>query len=254
MKHYIRISLLALLFASFSIEASAWCETTHKAILKAVELRLSKRANKEVVAILGTPLSEVEFSKERKTTTLNSEGRSVTRELDDAVVRLENALFALDNIKAYSPENKKKALLVTIYNIIDIHSPRNIRIEGVLDGDFEFCHNNGRERTNPRFKTTKLTWFRLWGKLFPGRHSAFSTDMYCTDIAIATRGKADKYIGGNPRKWAEETGRDVRGVLEYCHAGSEIDLHTLLPLEDIHNECMYRAIYRLAYQLNNDFK
>lgn len=254
MKHYIRIFALVLLFGLSSFEAAAWCEITHKAILKAVEQRLTKNANKEIVAVLGKPLSEVEFQKERKVTTLNAEGRSVTREAEDAVMRLENALFALDNFGTYSDENKRKALLVVIYHIIDIHSPVNIKIEGLIDGNFTFCHNNGREKTHPRFKTTNLTWQRLWTDLFPGRHSAFSVDMYCTDLAIATRDKAKSYIGGNPRKWVEEIGREVRSIHGYCHEGSEIDLHTLLPLEEMHDKCMYRAVYRLAYMLNKSLK
>ena len=121
MKHYIKTLVLMLLLALSSNEAFAWCEITHKAILKAVEQRLTKPAKEEIVAVLGKPLSEVEFQKERKTTTLNTEGRSVTRELEDAVVRLENALFALDNFDAYSDENKKKSLLIAIYHIVDIH-------------------------------------------------------------------------------------------------------------------------------------
>lgn len=254
MKHYIKTLVLMLLLALSSNEAFAWCEITHKAILKAVEQRLTKPAKEEIVAVLGKPLSEVEFQKERKTTTLNTEGRSVTRELEDAVVRLENALFALDNFDAYSDANKKKSLLIAIYHIVDIHSPANIKIEGLIDGDFEFYHNNGRERTNPRFKLTKLTWQRLWTKLFPGRHSAFSVDMYCADIDIATRGKDKSYIGGNPRKWVEEIGREIRSIHSYCHEGAEINLDALLPLEEMHDECMYRAIYRLAYLLNKSLK
>ena len=251
---YIKTILLTAIFATIAIEASAWCATTHKAILTATEQRLSKRTKKEVLAILGTPLSELEFSKERKITTLDAEGRSTTRESNDAVVRLENALFTLDNFDAFSTEDKKRALLTIIYNIVDIHSPANIHIEGLVEGDFKFCRNNGREKTNPRYKTTKITWLNLWGKIFPNRHKAFSTAMYCNEIAVATREKADKYIGGNPRKWVEEIGVEIRSILKYCYPGSEIDLHILLPLEEQHDECMYRAVYRLAYILNKSLK
>ena len=251
---YIKTILLTAIFATIAIEASAWCATSHKAILTAVEQQLSKRTQKEILAILGTPLSELEFSKERKTTTLDADGRSTTRESNDAVVRLENALFTLDNFDAFSTEDKKRALLTIIYNIVDIHSPANIHIEGLVEGDFKFCRNNGRERTNPRFKTTDITWLNLWGNIFPNRHKAFSTAMYCNEIAVATRGKEKSHIGGNPRKWVEEIGGGMRPILKYCYAGSEIDLHTLLPLEEFHDECMYRAVYRLAYTLNKSLK
>ena len=253
MKH-LKTILLTAIFATIAIEASAWCATSHKAILAAVEQQLSKRTQKEILAILGTPLSEVEFSKERKTTTLDADGRSTTHDANDAVVRLENALFALDNFDAYNAESKKKALLTIIYHIIDIHSPANVKIKGLVEGDFEFCRNNGREKTSPRYKTTKITWFNLWGNIFPNRHKAFSTAMYCNEIAVATRGIEKNYIGGTPRKWVEEIGRDMRPILKYCYAGSEIDLHMLLPLEEFHDECMYRAVYRLAYTLNKSLK
>ena len=88
--------MAATLLVAVSFEASAWTAEVNKAVLMLAEENLSSKAKREASHILGTSITEVVFAgKGECQTRLNESGKSVTTDKNDAVVRLEDAIAAL---------------------------------------------------------------------------------------------------------------------------------------------------------------
>ena len=98
---------LIMLFSAFAINAVAWNVEVNRAILMFAEQNLSNKTKKRVESILDKPLNAVVFANKGKNKTrLNEEGKSVTTDENDAVVRLEKALSTFNNDNASMAEVK----------------------------------------------------------------------------------------------------------------------------------------------------
>ena len=98
---------LMMLFSAFAINAVAWNVEVNRAILMFAEQNLSNKTKKRVESILDKPLNAVVFANKGKNKTrLNEEGKSVTTDENDAVVRLEKALSTFNNDNASMAEVK----------------------------------------------------------------------------------------------------------------------------------------------------
>ena len=242
--------------AAVAVEASAWTTEVNKAILMLAEENLSRKAQKEVEALLGAPLSSIEFAQKGKSKTrLNESGKSVTTDAKDGVVVLEKALVTLGN-KGASAEERKAALVAVAEHTVDIHCPSNILIDKHLEGDFKFGRENGRPRNSRWFKVDKREWQAMWHKLFHTQLGAWSSDMYLYDWKIATKGMAKQFKKQaiTPRIWAEQTGAIVLKSLKVFKPNAEVGRMEITNLEEVNNDCMYKAAFRLADVLNQTLK
>ena len=242
--------------AAVAVEASAWTTEVNKAILMFAEENLSRKAQKEVVAVLGAPLSSIEFAQKGKSKTrLNESGKSVTTDAKDGVVVLEKALATLGN-KGTSAEERKAALVAVAEHTVDIHCPSNILIDKHLEGDFKFGRENGRPRNSRWFKVDKREWQAMWHKLFHTQLGVWSADMYIYDWHIATKGMAKQFKkqAVAPRIWAEQTGAVVFEALKVFKPNAEVDRMQITNLEEVNNLLMYKAAFRLADVLNQTLK
>ena len=248
--------LILAAMAAVAVEASAWTTEVNKAILMLAEENLSRKAQKEVEAVLGAPLSSIEFAQEGKSKTrLNESGKSVTTDAKDGVVVLEKALATL-RTKGASIEERKAALLAVAEHTVDIHCPANILIDKHLEGDFKFGRENGRPRTSRWFKVDKREWQSMWHKLFHTQLGAWSADMYIYDWHIATKGMAKQFKKQEvaPRLWAEQTGGVVLEALKVFKPNAEVGRMQITNLEEVNNNLMYKAAFRLADVLNQTLK
>ena len=101
---YIAVALLVLA----STNALAWTAEVNKAVLMLAEENLSNKAKREVNALLGAPLSSIEFvNKGESNYRLDENGKSVTTDSADAVVRLEKAVAMLGDKSASTAERQK---------------------------------------------------------------------------------------------------------------------------------------------------
>ena len=251
----LRYIILAAM-AAVAVEASAWTTEVNKAILMFAEENLSRKAQKEVEALLGAPLSSIEFAQKGKSKTrLNESGKSVTTDAKDGVVVLEKALVTLGN-KGASAEERKAALVAVAEHTVDIHCPSNILIDKHLEGDFKFGRENGRPRTSRWFKVDKREWQAMWHSLFHKQLGAWSADMYIYDWHIATKGMAKQFKkqAVAPRLWAEQTGAVVFEALKVFKPNAEVDRMQITNLEEVNNLLMYKAAFRLADVLNQTLK
>ena len=242
--------------AAIAVEASAWTTEVNKAILMFAEENLSRKAQKEVEALLGAPLSSIEFAQKGKSKTrLNESGKSVTTDAKDGVVVLEKALATLGN-KGASAEERKAALVAVAEHTVDIHCPSNILIDKHLEADFKFGRENGRPRTSRWFKVDKREWQAMWHSLFHKQLGAWSADMYIYDWRIATKGMAKQFKkqAVAPRLWAEQTGAIVLKSLKVFKPNAEVDRMQITNLEEVNNLLMYKAAFRLADVLNQTLK
>jgi hypothetical protein len=250
---YVALLLAALIFSG---EALAWTVEVNRAILKFAELNMSKRANKEVVALLGTPLHEVVFTNKGKNQTrLNESGKSVTTDKEDAVVKLEKALGALSN-KNSSADERKAALLVAIEMTVDMHCIANVLIDKHLEKDFIYMRDNGRPKKSRWFKVEERKWQAMWHSQYHKSHGAFSADMYCYDWAIATKGKSKAYMKEPiaPRKWAERTGERAILALKTFQPEAVVNMLEITKHEYLNDESMHEAAFHLANLLNKTLK
>lgn len=249
---YIVVALMAVV----ATEASAWTTEVNKAILMLAEENLSSKTKKEVVEVLGTTLSAVEFENKGKSTTrLNENGKSVTTDAADAVVKLENAIATLGK-KDASAEERKAALLVAVEATVDIHCPSNILIDKLVEGDFKYGRDNGRPKTSRWHKVEPRSWQKMWHSNFHTSLGAFSAKMYIYDWHIATKGMAKEFKKQPiaPRAWAEQTGAIVIPQLAIFKPDCVVDRMAITVLEEVNNKAMYSAAFRLANLLNSTLK
>ena len=254
MKRFLYIA--ATLLVAVSFEASAWTAEVNKAVLMLAEENLSSKAKREASHILGTPIAEVVFAgKGECQTRLNESGKSVTTDKNDAVVRLEDAIAALQR-EGLSAEERKAALLTLMETTVDIHCPANILIDKHLEADFKFGRDNGRPKTSRWFKINKREWRNMWHSHFHSQLGAFSAEMYLYDWHISTKGMAKNFKKQPvaPRKWAEQTGEVVLSAIKVFKPEVVVDRMEITKLEEVNNRCLYNAAFRLANLLNTVLK
>lgn len=248
--------MLGLLISLVAIEASAWTAEQNKAILMLAEENLSGKAKRKVVEILGTELPAIKFENKGKSKTrLNEEGKSVTTDEKDAIVRLEKAIATLSN-RAASAEERKAALRTAVETSVDIHCVANILIDKHREADFMYGRDNGRPKHSRWFKVEDRGWENMWHKHFHKALGAFSAEMYIYDWHIATKGMAKNYKRQEvaPRAWAEKTGEIALKALKIFQPKAIVNRIEIVRLEETSNQCMYDAAFHLALLLNKTLK
>ena len=243
---------LMMLFSAVAINAMAWNAEINKAIVMFAEQNLSNKTKKSVESILDKPLNAVVFANKGKSKTrLNEEGKSVTTDENDAVVRLEKAISVFSDNNSSMAE-RKAALLEVVELTVDIHCPSNILIDKKLDGDFTFGRDNGRPKNSRWFKVQDRKWQAMWHSQYHKDHGAFSAEMYVYDWQIATKGMAKQYkkAAVAPRAWAEQTGARVLESLKTFYPGAVVNMLEITKQEPVNDAAMYDAAFRVALVLN----
>lgn len=243
---------LMMLFSAVAINAMAWNAEINKAIVMFAEQNLSNKTKKSVESILDKPLNAVVFANKGKNQTrLNEEGKSVTTDENDAVVRLEKAISVFSDNNSSMAE-RKAALLEVVELTVDIHCPSNILIDKKLEGDFTFGRDNGRPKNSRWFKVQDRKWQAMWHSQYHKDHGAFSAEMYVYDWQIATKGMAKQYkkAAVAPRAWAEQTGARVLESLKTFYPGAVVNMLEITKQEPVNDAAMYDAAFRVALVLN----
>lgn len=243
---------LMMLFSAVAINAMAWNAEINKAIVMFAEQNLSNKTKKSVESILDKPLNSVVFANKGKNQTrLNEEGKSVTTDENDAVVRLEKAISVFNDNNSSMAE-RKAALLEVVELTVDIHCPSNILIDKKLEGDFTFGRDNGRPKNSRWFKVQDRKWQAMWHSQYHKDHGAFSAEMYVYDWQIATKGMAKQYkkAAVAPRAWAEQTGARVLESLKTFYPGAVVNMLEITKQEPVNDAAMYDAAFRVALVLN----
>ena len=243
---------LMMLFSAVAINAMAWNAEINKAIVMFAEQNLSNKTKKSVESILDKPLNSVVFANKGKNQTrLNEEGKSVTTDENDAVVRLEKAISVFSDNNSSMAE-RKAALLEVVELTVDIHCPSNILIDKKLEGDFTFGRDNGRPKNSRWFKVQDRKWQAMWHSQYHKDHGAFSAEMYVYDWQIATKGMAKQYkkAAVAPRAWAEQTGARVLESLKTFYPGAVVNMLEITKQEPVNDAAMYDAAFRVALVLN----
>lgn len=254
MKSLRYVAIAICLFAA--TPAMAWTVEVNKAVLMFAEENLSHKARKEVHKLLDAPLSSIKFEKNGKSKSrLNENGKSVTTNEKDAVVRLEKAVATLQN-KSASASERKAALLVAAEMTVDIHCPSNILIDKHLEKNFTFRRHNSMQVEFIYYAIKKATWQGLWHKEYHKSHGVFSAEMYLYDWQIATKGMAKKYKkeAVEPRKWVEKTGERVFDALKVFQPDVLTEMVEVPKMEEVNNACIYDAAFHLANLLNKTLK
>ena len=243
---------LMMLFSAVAINAMAWNAEINKAIVMFAEQNLSNKTKKSVESILDKPLNSVVFANKGKNQTrLNEEGKSVTTDENDAVVRLEKAISVFSDNNSSMAE-RKAALLEVVELTVDIHCPSNILIDKKLEDDFTFGRDNGRPKNSRWFKVQDRKWQAMWHSQYHKDHGAFSAEMYVYDWQIATKGMAKQYkkAAVAPRAWAEQTGARVLESLKTFYPGAVVNMLEITKQEPVNDAAMYDAAFRVALVLN----
>ena len=247
---------LMMLLSAVTFNAMAWNAEVNKAIVMFAEQNLSKGAAKRATELLGAPLSSYKFENNgRSKVYLNEQGKSVTTDEKDAVVKLEKALVVLGD-KGAATEARKVALQTAMEMVVDLHCPSNIFIEKRLEDDFTFGRDNGRPKNSRWFKVQDRKWQAMWHSQYHKDHGAFSAEMYVYDWEIATKGMAKQYKKAEvaPRAWAEQTGARVLESLKIFYPGAIVNMLEITKQEPVNDAAMYDAAFRLALVLNTILK
>ena len=248
--------IVVAIFALVASDALAWTAEVNKAVLMFAEENLSNKAKKEVNALLGAPLSSIEFVKKgKRKTRLDENFKSVTTSEKDAVVQLEKAIATLQNKRA-SVEERSAALRVAAEMAVDIHCPANILVDKHLEKNFTFLRHNSMQKEFRYYVQKETNWQGLWHKEFHKSHGVFSAEMYVFDWRIATKGLAKRYKKEEvaPRQWVEQMGGRVEQLLKVFQPGVLIEMVEVPKVEEVNNACMYDAAFRLANMLNKILK
>ena len=100
----------------------------------------------------------------------------------------------------------------------------------------------------------KENWHKLWYGRFFKAHLGFTPQMFAENIVMAYASQRDTYAKGSPRDWAAEMGRQTRTLLAGMNEGVELPHKQVNLYEDIHEQNVAKAAYRLAALLNEIFK
>lgn len=249
---YIAVALLVLA----STNALAWTAEVNKAVLMLAEENLSNKAKREVNALLGAPLSSIEFvNKGESNYRLDENGKSVTTDSADAVVRLEKAVAMLGD-KSASTAERQKALREVAELAVDIHCLGNILIDKHLEKDFSFLRHNSMQVGFRYYLPKKLSWKKMWHESYHDALGAFSAEMYLYDWHIATDGKTKGYKSASidPRKWAEQMGERAFAMLKLLQPEALIEVSEVSKLDEVNNSCIYDSAFHLANLLNKTIK
>ena len=248
--------IVVALFALVATDALAWTTEVNKAVLMFAEENLSSKAKREVNALLGAPLSSVEFVKKgKRKSRLDENCKSVTTSEKDVVVQLEKAIATLQN-KSASTEERSAALRAVAELTVDIHCPANILIDKHLEKNFTFLRHNSMQKEFRYYAQKETNWQGLWHKEYHKSHGVFSAEMYVFDWRIATKGMAKRYKKEEvaPRQWVEQMGERVMPLLKVFQPGALIEMVEVPKVEEVNNACMYDAAFRLANVLNKTLK
>ena len=248
--------IVVALFALVATDALAWTAEVNKAVLMFAEENLSNKSKKEVEKLLGAPLSSVEFVKKGKNKSrLDENGKSVTTDTKDAVVRLEKAIATLQNKKAPIAE-RKAALCEAAELTVDIHCLANVLIDKYLEKNFTFRRHNSMQTEFIYYTIKKATWQGVWHKEFHKSHGVFSAEMYVYDWHIATEGMAKHYKkeAVTPRKWVEKTGERAFEALKVFQPDVLTEIVEVPKMEEVNNASLYDAAFHLANLLNKTLK
>jgi hypothetical protein len=248
--------IVVVLFALVATDALAWNAEVNKAVLMFAEQKLSNKTKKEVNRLLGAPLSSVEFEKKGKNKSrLDENGKSVTTNEKDAVVKLEKAIATLQN-KSASTAERGAALRSAVELTVDIHCLANILIDKHLEKNFTFRSHNSMQVGFIYYTIKKQNWASLWQKVYHNSHGVFSAEMYLYDWNIATEGMAKRYKreGVEPRRWAEKSGERVMQALKLFQPDVLVENVEIPKMEEVNNVCLYDAAFHLANLLNKLLK
>ena len=266
-----KILILAFALALTANSALAFNTFGHQAIAALADKYMTDNAKTEVKAILKTDMvkastwlntirkkPELAYTKDWHITTLDANGKSTTKAENDGVVQLEKAIAVLRN-RANEKDSLVQASLRTVIHLVgDLHCISHIRIDG-NEATKGFTYKTWNELTAPgkgfySSKTSNSRWYNLWESRFAGRYTFFTPQYYGDDIDIFANAKKDEYEKGSPRFWVENVGEDVVRALETFQPGEVVPAQMNERQEPVHNRCMAKAAYRLAYILNDIFK
>ena len=248
--------IVVALFALVATDALAWTAEVNKAVLMLAEENLANKSKKEIEKLLGAPLSSIEFAKKGKNKSrLDENGKSVTTNAKDAVVRLEKAVATLQD-KSASASERKAALLTAAELTVDIHCPSNILIDKHLEKNFTFRRHKSMQVDFIYYTIKKSSWQAVWHKEFHKSHGVFSAEMYLYDWKIATKGLAKRYKkeAVAPRKWVEKIGERVFDALKVFQPDVLTETVEVPKMEEVNNACLYDAAFHLANLLNKTLK
>jgi hypothetical protein len=259
---YILLTAL-LLNASYAV---AWPKIGHETVATIATEELKPSVRKQVEHILGGNMASVagwfdslckqpgmEHTAQWHYLHLDAHNQP-TGCKDDALYQVERYSDILRNRTNHSKALQLEALRALIHLVSDMHCIAYVRLaDEPLSEEFNFTYP---KMTSIKGKVYmgKSTWHKLWYLRFFNNHQGFTPQMFAENILMAYASQRDDYAKGTPRDWATEMGMQTRSLLVGMSDGIELPHKQVNLYEDIHEQNVAKAAYRLAALLNEIFR
>ena len=248
-----------LLNASYAV---AWPKIGHETVATIATEELKPSVRKQVERILGGDIISAEASFEAmcKQPSVESYRLYLNEELQptgnegDILCQIEKYADILRNRTSHPEALQLEALRALIHLVSDMHCIAYVRLaDEPLSEEFNFTYP---KMTSIKGKVYmgKGTWHKLWYVRFFNNHQGFTPQMFAENILMAYASQRDDYAKGTPRDWAKEMGVQTRSLLVGMSEGIELPHKQVNLYEDIHEQNVAKAAYRLAALLNEIFR
>lgn len=261
MKRISRYILLAALLLNAGY-VMAWPKIGHETVAMLASEQLQPAVRKQVEAILGGDIISAEASFEAmcKQPSVESYRLHLNEELQpagnegDILFQIEKYADILRNRTSNSDSLQCEALCGLLHLVADMHCIAYVHIANEpLSEGFNFVYP---KMTSLKGKVYmgKENWHKLWYGRFFKAHLGFTPQMFAENIVMAYASQRDTYAKGSPRDWAAEMGSQTHSLLAGMSEGIELPHKQVNLYEDIHEQNVAKAAYRLAVLLNEIFK
>lgn len=250
------ICLLLCVVTAFS--AQAWSKDADQGVRLFAKQNLTPTALKEYNKLLRLtkqyPREKVAIPTDERwnVTSLDADLHSTTTYEGDIVVQLERAANVLRNRANHSDKEKVDALRAIWNNMIRLHNIASVRIEGneKSKGFTIYSHPGVMAESDPKVKTTKTTWARLWSQNLTTSLYGFTPKMYVEELTISHGADKEAFSVGTIRDWATDMGKECAAQLEWAEPEMKIYTIDKIALNPVTNRLMAKSGYRLAALLN----
>lgn len=266
MKNRLRITLTA--FASIAVLTTyAWTGGGHQAVTCLAQDNLTEKARNEVLAILGSDMTEVAAwlndlrnKPETKSTSkwhyfsLSKDLQSVTEDRSDGMMKIEESVEILRNRNQHSQDENATALKILIHLVGDLHNIAHIRIADVKLSQRTFKIEVSNGKPGKKHASEFATWKKFWDAMFLSIHGGFSPRMFADDMELCYASSKEEWMKGTPREWANDMGKEVRPLFKWAKENYFMTKDHRNRLEPVSYRCMAKGGFRLAAILNDIFK
>lgn len=252
-----KIILLAAIFFCYCGSAFGWGKSGHDAIAYIAECNLTPKAKKNIEKYLDHSIvydatwmdtyrhtPAYKHTSRWHTANVNADGQYVTREGNDAVYGIEQAVEKLRDYGTLDDSTVVVSIRYLVHLVADMHCPTHVKYPGIKSFNVFFI---GKE----------TDFHGVWDSYVLDANHRWGYIEYQHQLDRCTKAQKQAIAAGTPREWLADNARACRVIYEWCKPRQEFDKNQLRDMlnaaHPLAEQQVLKAGYRLAGVLNELF-